>query len=183
MQPTVSQVPPIKRVQIRGIARKIREINQQFGGGDGAFFDIVQFLDIILPRHCDSFCLEVVEGYELGDAHGLTLPDENRILIREDVYLGACDGYGRDRMTMAHELGHYVLHSNLGFARRIRGAGSIPKYESSEWQADDFGGELLVSADHIRQCRTPGEAALMFGVSIVAAQYQWRVFGREGLTG
>ena len=35
---------------------------------------------------------------------------ENCIKIREDVYERAIKGYGRDRFTLAHELGHFLMH-------------------------------------------------------------------------
>jgi Zn-dependent peptidase ImmA (M78 family) len=83
-------------------------------------------------------------------------------------------------MTLAHELGHNVLYPGAGFARMTR-AESIPAYRSSEWQANAFGGELLISADHIHKCRNLSEAVLMFGVSLDAAAVQWKAFGRKGL--
>ena len=48
----------------------------------------------------------------MGDKHGETFPDEHIIRIREDVYLGAVNGCGRDGMTIAHEVGHLFLHDN-----------------------------------------------------------------------
>lgn len=54
----------------------------------------------------------------MGAKHGETIPSENRIRIREDVYERACNGYGRDRLTMAHELGHLLLHRDDYFGER-----------------------------------------------------------------
>jgi hypothetical protein len=181
MSEVVIPAPPMKRVEIRAVARKIRELNSHLTGLDKPFFPIFEFLEVTLPRHFEEFSLEIVEKEILGSAHGLTFPDENRIQIRKDVYKRARQGQGRDRMTMAHELGHLVLHANLGLARRMQTAGSIPTYESSEWQAKALAGELLISVDHVHLCRTAEEAALMFGVSLDAARHQWNVFEREGL--
>jgi hypothetical protein len=47
---------------------------------------------------------------------------------------------------------------------------------SSEWQANCFGGELLMSVDHIHLCRDSWDAMLLFGVSLEAADYQWRKY-------
>jgi len=60
-------------------------------------------------------------------------------------------------------------------------AESIPAYQSSKWQANAFGGKLLISADHIHECPTPYEATLIFGVSIEAAVYQWHKFEKDRL--
>lgn len=81
---------------------------------------------------------------------------------------------------MAHELGHYILHSGLVLARAPTSERTKP-FRDSEWQANAFAGELLISADHIHTCAGFAEAALIFGVSSEAAHYQWRVFEREGI--
>lgn len=66
------------------------------------------------------------------------------IRLREDVYIGACKGRGRDRLTLAHELGHFIMHneSSIVFSKP-KIDGEMPKYYNSEWQADVFAGELL----------------------------------------
>ena len=49
--------------------------------------------------------LEVVEVMEvevMGDNEGHVLPGTMRLVLREDVYIGACEGKGRDRFTAAH---------------------------------------------------------------------------------
>lgn len=69
------------------------------------------------------------------------MPQDSLIILREDVYEGAHEGNGRDRMTVAHEIGHLLMHKNIAFARAERV--EIRAFESSEWQAKCFSGELL----------------------------------------
>jgi Zn-dependent peptidase ImmA (M78 family) len=57
----------------------------------------------------------------------------------------------------------------------------VKTYRQSEWQADAFGGELLVAAHFIHQCTSAREAASLFGVSDAAAQTQWRAFQKDRL--
>ena len=180
MSGVVYQVPPMSRVQIRNVARDIRKINTELTGQNTPFFPILEFLDVTLTRHFEDFILEVNSEDVMGDAHGLTYPDEHRIEVREDVYERAFQGHGRDRMTLAHELGHYVLHSNIGLARMATKQ-SIQPYRSSEWQASALAGELLISVEHLSDCHTPSEIAFKFGVTPDAATYQWGVFNKEGL--
>jgi hypothetical protein len=180
MSGIVYQVPPMSRKQIRGIAANIRKINKELTGQDDPYFPIVEFLDVTLPRHYEDFSLEILEPVFMGDAHGLTYPDEDRIQIRLDVYQRAHQGQGRDRMTMAHELGHLVLHTGLGLAR-MAPSGDIKPYHSSEWQASALAGELLVSYEHIGNCCSALEAAMKFGVTTEAANLQWSVFRKEWL--
>src|ERR1700687_5858547 len=136
-------VPPRSRLAIRGIAGEVR---RQLGWSQPRF-PIVEVLEHLLPTILDGYELQVCDADELGVNHGLTYPDENLIKLRQDVYERACDGAGRDRMTLAHELGHLVLHRNLGMAR-VPPQAVVPAYMDSEWQANCFGGELLISAEH-----------------------------------
>lgn len=55
----------------------------------------------------------------MGECHGITYPDRNEIQIRQDVYDRAIAGSGRDRLTLAHELGHLLFHEkqNISYAR------------------------------------------------------------------
>jgi len=57
---------------------------------------------------------------------------------------------------------------------------NIPNYRNSEWQENCFGGELLISAAHVHLCENALQASEQFGVSLEAAECQWRVFRREG---
>ncbi len=180
MSGIVYQVPPLSRKQIRDVAKNIRRINIEMTGQDAPFFPIVHFLDVTLTKNFEDFSLEIMDEYEMGDAHGMTYPDEHLIQVRSDVYERACRDQGRDRMTLAHELGHYVLHSDIGLAR-MAPDGSIKPFRSSEWQANALAGELLVSCEHISNCKGPAEVALMFGVTMEAAKIQWNAFKQDGI--
>jgi Zn-dependent peptidase ImmA (M78 family) len=130
----------------------------------------------------DHLQLEVVEPNDLDGDHGRTYPDRGLILLPEDVYNGAMRGNPRDRFTVAHELGHAILHRGMAsFARAASPEQQIPLFRSSEWQADAFGGELLMSADHLNGIKEPQDLVERFQVSGAAARRQYRVFEREGL--
>lgn len=124
-------VPPLSLKQIRERCEVIRTI---FDIPLNTPVDIVKVFEYILTQIGVEF--EIVPQHEMGTKHGETIPSENRIRIREDVYERACNGYGRDRLTMAHELGHLLLHraETITFARED---GDIPPYKDPEWQAND----------------------------------------------
>lgn len=168
-------VPPRSRLEVRSIAKSVR----QMIGWNQPCFPIVQFMEIYREVE-PEFVYDIREVSELGDNHGLTYPDKKEMYIREDVYDGAAEGFGRDRMTIAHEFGHLFLHAGIGFARKLP-SNDVLRFCSSEWQANCFGGELLISADHVQGCGNPDEVAELFQVSGEAAETQWRVFRREGL--
>lgn len=100
----------------------------------------------------------------------MTYPDQKVMLIANSVYEGAVDGVGKDRMTIAHEIGHLLLHQAVSFAKQYEND-PIKTYENSEWQADVFAGELLAP---IRLIGGKGllEIAEDFGVSPSAANAQ-----------
>src|SRR5438046_857841 len=137
-------VPPLSRRNIREYADRIR---QQLAIKE-PYFPIVEVVELVLPRVIPGFLLDICEEPEVTErfgrgCHGMTFPDERVMHIREDIYERARGGEGRDRLTLAHELAHLLLHSGLRFARRAP-AGS-KAFVQSEWQANCFAGELLVS--------------------------------------
>lgn len=103
------------RESIRAIAHQIRDF---ITGKKLARFDVIYFLEVLLPKIDEEFSLQVCEQSEMGENHGLMIPSQNLIKIREDIYRRALNGYGRDRFTITHELGHYVLHRNVDLAFR-----------------------------------------------------------------
>jgi uncharacterized protein DUF955 len=176
----VYHVPAMSRQTIRGFATAVRFAAR---GPAGTRFDIVDMLENAMYEIDPGYNLEVAEYDDLGSAtHGLTIPSEKTIIIREDIYEGACNGHGRDRFTLAHELGHYLLHHRIGLARRdqVRRE-QIKPFNSSEWQADAFAGELLIPIEAVRACRTVAGIAAICGVSQDAALTQIKAYRRGGL--
>lgn len=120
--------------QIESITLGLR---QQWEIGDAEFFPIVPIAEVYVG---DGF--EVIPVEDMEKHHGLSFPDLGIMQIREDVYLAACAHDPTARDTIAHELGHMILHSNLFLAQSCKQ--SIPRLiEDSEWQADEFSKLLL----------------------------------------
>ena len=160
-------VPPLSLKQIRKRCELIRTI---FDIPLNAPVDIVKVFEYILTQIGVEF--EIVPKHEMGTKHGETIPSENRIRIREDVYERACNGYGRDRLTMAHELGHLLLHraETITFARED---GDIPPYKDPECQANAFAGELLAPYEYIKDMSVI-DIARYYGITEKAASIQRR---------
>ena len=119
-----------------------------------------------------GFNYEIISKKEMPDKYGETFPDQKLILLREDVYLGAAKGNGRDRFTVAHEIGHLLLHQKDTISLpRLTPHKKIKRYENPEWQADAFAGELLMPA-HLINGMSISEVQKQCGVSAKAAQYQ-----------
>lgn len=138
------------------------------------YFPVVQFLENILPILIPEFQLEIVPKREMGNKHGETYPSRNQIRIREDVYLGAVAGCGRDRLTIAHEIGHLFLHEDDSIALcKLAPNEKLRPYEDPEWQANAFGGELLAST-YLIKGMTAADVSEQCGVSMDAARVQLR---------
>lgn len=136
-------------------------------------------LELALPKALPTFLFDVREMSRMGTNHGLADPDENIIILREDVYEGLARGRGRDRLTAAHELGHLVLHEKKNLVLR-RAVGDPPTYCDPEWQANCFAGEFLVDHRLAKGCSSPEDVMRRFGVSRDAALVQFRALVKGG---
>ena len=91
--------------------------------------------------------LEIVAPEDMPFKEGETIPGQNKIRIREDVYNAACDGNGRARFTVAHEIGHFLLHTPNSISLcRMEEDTKLRPFEDPEWQANTFASELLAPA-------------------------------------
>ena len=156
----------------RKIQAYIRHLKKEAHLTDELYFPVVPFLENVLPILVPDFQLEILSKKEMGYKHGETRPSEKLIRIREDVYLGAVAGHGRDRMTIAHEIGHLFLHANDSISLcKLAPNEKLRAFEDPEWQADAFGGELLAPMGLIKGMEAR-EVCKKFGVSLKAAQVQ-----------
>lgn len=137
---------PLSRAKIRTITWKIREMA---GFDHMLYFPIVHFIEWVLanPENKMGLEFEIVEPNELGNTYGTTNTARNKMIIRSDVYDRAVNGNARDRFTLCHELGHYLLHQPeaISLAR-----GKVPVYRDPEWQANTFAAELMAPARLIK---------------------------------
>ena len=169
-------VEPKSRKELRELAMTLRRF---FNLENVIFFPIVELLDV-LAETLDNFSYEIVGDDELpSDTHANIDVMTGHIRIKESVYDGACNGNGRDRMTIAHEIGHFFTLCFCGFKlERNFSKNKIVKYRDPEWQAKCFAGELLVP-EHLMKGVPAYEIAQKCGVSSDAADYQYRCINKE----
>lgn len=164
-----------KRVEIEDIAYLLRK---GFGFAKKNCFPLMEFLEHGLQSVVRGFYYDIRDDATLdNNARALAFPDKSYMLIEASVYDGACDGIGKDRMTIAHEIGHMLLHSGVPLARRYE-TREIKVYENSEWQADVFAGELLAPIRLIKGMN-PFEIAEECQVSVAAAKSQLRALDKR----
>lgn len=175
MTGSVFRVSPRSTADIAATAMKIRA---HLGVEAEPYFNVVGLLEDLLYQEWDQVRFEVCDYEEMDDAEGHTCPSGTFIALREDVYRDACNGEGRARFTVAHELGHLVLHTNQPLRRAT--AGELKAYQSSEWQADMFAAQLLMPRQFFSWIDTERAVMARHGVSYTAAQKRLNYLKKEG---
>ena len=161
-------VEPKSRMDLRKIARDIRKT---FHLEKTLWIPIVEMLDVFSDIF-DNFSYEIVEDEKMDKGvHAETNIQTGEILIKESIYEGACRGNGRDRMTIAHELGHFITICLYGFHLYRNFEDSDKIYTDPEWQAKCFAGEFMIDYS-LTKGMSDEEIAKKCGVSIEAAKYQ-----------
>jgi hypothetical protein len=133
----------------------------------------IRTLQGVRPLHYN-----VVENHELGIADAKTELVNGIVVItaKRAIDEQASFGEGRARMTLAHELGHAVMHATEG-ATDLRvagasGATTVSKAnaaESAEHQAKVFASAFLIDDTRAAELGSPLEIAEEFLVSLSAA--------------
>lgn len=119
----------------------------------------------------------VVDDHELVDADAKTEFAKGTVTItcRRSIRDRAAMGVGRDRMTLAHELGHAVLHHGAPMFRLAGATGSTSlaqeaAYTSAEHQAKVFAAAFLIHDEDAAEMGSAEEISVEFGVSSQAAE-------------
>lgn len=167
---------PLSRKDIRKMANRLREI---FGLEEAMEFPIVKVMEFLSNKR--TLNLEICTVDEMGSKFGETIPSENSIKLREDIYEKACDGDGFSRSTCSHELLHWIRHreETVSFCRKEEDLKNRRAYEDPEWQANCFSGELLVPK-HLVKGMTIDEIVEKCNVTPTMACYQLKKYEEEG---
>lgn len=122
---------------------------------------------------------ECVDDRVLGvkDARTELIDGSIKITVKRTIDSLASWGDGRCRMTLAHELGHAVMHAAEGFvdhrASGAAGATTLSKLsasESAEHQAKVFASAFLIHDRQAAELEAPIDIATEFLVSLTAAE-------------
>lgn len=157
-------VKPLSKSTIQKVAKFVRKIaeNSPHNIIKNYKMDITKFIE------CSDLVssLEVVEDKELPNAFAQTF-SSGTIKIRESIYNKATNNDGHARFTIAHELGHLLLHKDqIALSRPFSDTQKI--YCNSEWQADEFAGNLLAPNEYLESHRYDSDAKIAqdLGVSV-----------------
>lgn len=117
-------------------------------------------------------------------------PRTSEILLSPKTYNDLENGVPRATFTLAHELGHAVMHRRyfqgiLDSKRNVTllNRGDIPHYENPDKQADRFAGEFLMPTNLVCQLIRKGESicslASIFKVSYDAARVKFEIVTKK----
>lgn len=133
--------------------------------------NIVKIMEELLPALGIDYIYE--EDELLPNEYAIYSPIDKSLRIRNSVYIGACDGDGRDRLTLGHELGHILLlHGEE--AVLTRSTEKVPAYCDPEWQAFEFARNLLCPINGISKEDDEYTISEKYGVSLAVAEIQIR---------
>lgn len=155
------EAPPRSGENIEDLADAVR---QACGVLDQPYFPVVPFVEKALQHFVPGILFDVVEAEELGARMGAVNPLTGAFMIREDVYDAAVEDQPRHRFTVAHEVGHALMH--IGTLNRLpKSTGKVPAYMDPEWQANRFAAALLMPRHLVRTCVSVDEIMQRFRVS------------------
>jgi hypothetical protein len=127
-----------------------------------------QGLDFIFE---DAY-FEIDEDRKLGGAEARTSYHEPVITVSRGTYDQLERGHPRARMTIAHEVGHLLMHCLRPIA--LNKTARYDHHTDPEWQANVFAAALLMPRRAFMKTRSVDEAMKEFGVSRSAAEVRAR---------
>lgn len=151
----------LRPAEIEGAAN---ELLRKYGASRGTPVEPPVPVDDIIELHLkiDLAYVDLVATLGMKDVLGATWFDEKKIRIEESLETQE----GRLFFTMAHEVGHWILHRPQYEADKVtlplfkKEAESQPpaivcrssqRKEPAEWQADQFAAYLLMPAQFVRR--------------------------------
>jgi hypothetical protein len=160
--------------EVRQLAKKAR---LAFGIADARRVDIlacVKSPTVWTVRGTQRLNFQVRPDAEMGPDDASTSYGKGivTIAVKQSVYDAALVGEGRARNTLAHELGHAVMHDGPPMARRAEGNITpkwIKAFESAEHQAKVFAAAFLINDEIASRLSTAEEISIELGVSLESA--------------
>ena len=171
------RVPARSDVEIRSIAERTKA---EFGVSRRRPVNILRCLEsgsVLTLYGRKKLVFVVVEDEELPDVDAKTEFSKGIVTItsRCSVDARARMGVGRDRMTLAHELAHAVLHHSVPMFRLVGATGATDlaqdgAHTSAEHQAKVFASAFLIHDEDAAKMGSAPEISEQFGVSLRAAE-------------
>jgi hypothetical protein len=174
---TDKRVPARSDVEIRRVAERTKA---EFGISRRRPVNILRCVEsgsVLTLYGRKKLIFRVVEDTALISADATTEFAKSVVTItcRRSVRDRAVMGVGRDRMTLAHELAHAVLHHSVPLFRLVGAVGATDlsqdgAHTSAEHQAKVFAAAFLIHDEDAAKMGAAQEISEQFGVSLKAAK-------------
>lgn len=165
-------VAPLSKAQIELFASQWR---RGLGYRDDQRVSMLRVIEFALPEIFDDFEYEIIDDVALNGAEATTSLARRNMRISATTYDQARRGVGRAAFTLAHEVGHLLLH--CGRPVELARTQSRPAYRNPEWQADQFASAFLIPAHEAAKTPTPEVVAMRFGTTPAAARVRLQKLG------
>lgn len=174
MSKTPDYVPPIPSRAFKPNISKFAEIQRERTGLKSGF-DLIQ----LVKRNRGD--IEYIGFLDDEQTDAIIVEPDNSFTIRLSSHTGAL----RDNFTIAHELGHLLLHwplvrkTNPGFGMRATRwvDDTIEALKRCEWEANWFASALLMPSEDFKKAFAEGTAADTFGVTSAAVKVRAKNLG------
>ncbi len=152
-----------KAVGKRVARAKAKEVFQQYKANGGTI--PVRIGDIL-----DLYDIDLVEDKMESDLAGMLLVDDHSSIIVVNSHHHEL----RQRFTLAHELGHFLLHRRSGDAIFHRDEKSAQGTNRAEMDANAFAAELLMPSEEVRKRASELNVDILFNnpVSDLAREFE-----------
>ena len=171
------EVPPISWGEIDDITETIR---LRMNLLDQPYFPIGEYLELVMSNKLRLFDVEVMFREEMPNEYSTVSRDGRLLRVREDVYEGLWRGTGHSRFTLAHELGHMVMHCTGIEVYALASGQYVPGYRNSEAQANYFASSLLMPKKFFSANDDPFSVSKRHGVSRPAALHRLKYLRSKG---
>jgi hypothetical protein len=173
------RVKPRSNQEIRKFANELRAY---YGVANAVYIDILDCVKrdrIWTIRGVRRLNFLARPDNEMGRSDGSTITSKDAVTIavKESVQDAASFGVGRARNTLAHELGHAVMHEGPPMHRRSDGNTKLkwlPPFESAEHQAKVFAPAFLVNDVVADTLDSAEEISVRFGISLESADIYFK---------
>lgn len=137
--------------------------------GERHRIDCRKVLEKTLPQA--GFYIHVSELENMPDCAAFTIPDDDLVVFREDIYDLVQNDNVYGRSTVIHEMAHIVL-KHAATLHRGAPVGRHRYYEDSEWQAKALTAAVMMPIKACRMINSASALARACGTSVQAATYR-----------
>ena len=165
------KVPAKSAKDIADIARAVREL---LGQSKTWILDLINLRDKLTKiKGLEGLDFVVLPEDQMHGALAYTTSNPPRIFLGQKTANDLARGDGRARWTLAHEMGHLLMHPGAAKPRMAIGNARtswIATFESAEWQADEFAANVLMPEEIVIDAADADELMEMCGVTKTAAE-------------